>query len=364
MYGRERTKPDYIIKGDSFIQLSDGNILSYYFRGKNGIHIYDQENFQQILEININEIILKHLNEKDKDKDYNFGYDRDEIVCSIVELEKGLILTSYKKYLIEIQLKEKSFESNIVYETMNKILNMNKLSDGKVIIIIDAAIKILNKENGKYIEKDEVLIDENWKLTPISQSHRFYGKFHQYYSSQELPNNKLLLNCFATELSYHGGCGTHPPEEFTRSKIIFIDLNNLKEISITKEFQIAVICLILKESIVIQSYKEVYIYDIQNFQMINKMKFEKGLGVFYKYDHNHIISMPYYEKENNLILYKYEKNQLIKEKEFKNDIKFNEVIGWNGYSINEYKDKNLLVLKDKRIIIVCHKEMSVIKNPF
>ena len=115
---------------------------------------------------------------------------------------------------------------------------------------------------------------------------------------------------FSTELSYHGGCGTHPPEEFTRSKIIFIDLNNFKEICVTKDFCTAVKCIILKDSIIIQEYEQIYIYDIKTCQMMNKITLDIGYEEFYKYDSNHLIAISEREDRNSLILYKYEKNNL------------------------------------------------------
>ena len=355
---RERVKSTYSLNGDSLIQLIDGRIISYYFRKFEDLSIYNPDNFKKIFSIKLNEIIEKEDN-KIKGKSYD-----GEIIFSVIELENKLILASYLGYLIEIHLEENKYDGSVVYEADENILNMNKLSEGRIIIITNKSITILKKEDNKYIEKDNFLMQNNWEMIPISKTHRFYGNFKQYYSSIELPNNKLLLNSFSTELSYHGGCGTHPPEEFTRSKIIFIDLNNFKEICVTKDFNTAVKCIIFKDSIIIQEYEQIYIYDIKTCQMMNKITLDIDYGEFYKYDSNHLIAISEREDRNSLILYKYEKNNLTCVKKAHNKIKFNEIIGWNGYSIHEYKDKTLFILKDKRIMILCHGDMEILKDPF
>ena len=51
--------PDYYLDGDSLLQLDDGRILSFHFRDTNDLKIYEQEEFKEILSIDLTEI-LKH----------------------------------------------------------------------------------------------------------------------------------------------------------------------------------------------------------------------------------------------------------------------------------------------------------------
>ena len=361
------------LKGDSLIQLADGRIISYYFRSFGNLSIYHPDTFKEIFSIDPKDMIIRKENVEKEIKSYDEDEDEVEgeefgplIESSIIEFENNFILISCRQYLIEIHLlEENKYDGSVVYKAKENILNVNKLSEGRLIVITNQSLIILKKEDNKFIEKDTFLMKNNWRMVAISKTERFYGNFKQYYSSIALPNNKLLLNSFSTELSYHGGCGTHPPEEFTRSKVIFIDLNNFNEISITKNFDIAVKCIVLKDTIIIQEYNEIYIYNINTFQMINKINLKIGYSEeFYKYDSNHIISISNSEEKNSLYLYKYEKNNLIRVKEASNEIQFNKIIGWNGYSIHKYKDKTLFILKDKRIIILCHGEVEVLDDPF
>ena len=117
------------------------------------------------------------------------------------------------------------------------ILDINEISNNRLIIITNIKILILKKENSEYIIINEYQINNNWKIIPMSATHRYYGGFKQYFSSYVLHNDKLLLNSFSTELRYNGWCGTHPPTEFSNSKIIFIDLKNFEEISSTETFK-------------------------------------------------------------------------------------------------------------------------------
>ena len=230
-----------------------------------------------------------------------------------------------------------------------------------IIIISNNKIKILNNENGKYIVQKEYPIKENWKIIPVSSKERFYGEFHQYYSSELLPNNRLLLNSFSTELSYNGGCGTHPPQEFSHSKIIFINIENFEEIKTTEEFQIDAKYIVLNNIIVIQAYVDLLLYDINSLELIKNSELIERMHYLYKYDNNYLISISQYEKRNWINVYKVQDNDVIKYSTLNKEISFEEIRGWNGYSIHGYNNKFLLTLKDKRVLVICHDKMVVLK---
>ena len=117
------------------------------------------------------------------------------------------------------------------------ILDINEILNNRLIIVNNINILILKKENLEYIIINEYSINNNWKIISMSETHRYYGDFRQYFSSFVFPNDKLLLNSFSTELRYNGWCCIHPPTEYSNSKIIFIDLKSFEEISSTETFK-------------------------------------------------------------------------------------------------------------------------------
>ena len=340
---RSYDEPDFNLNGDSLVQLDDGRILSFKFRKSYSysLKIYEQEEFKEVLSIDLEEIL------KQNDKELRL---MGNIELSVIQLKNKSILVSFYIYLIEIKLNEKSFESKIAFECDGNILNINELPDGRIILITRDSILVLND----FILKDKYDIKDNWRIVPVSSTDRYYGKFEQHFFSIILPDERILLRSFSTELSYHGGCGTHPPAEFTHSKIIFLNIKNFEEIKTTEEFESDSRALVLENIIIIQDYHDIYLYDIKTLENIKKIEIKGEYNYFEKYNENEIIAYSKYENKNDLLIYRVEGNDLIKNCEVKKKFKFDEVIGWNGYSIREYNNKKLFVLKDKRIILLCH----------
>ena len=336
----------YDFHGDTLIQLQDGRILSYFFQSCDIIKIYDKDTFKEVLKINLGNILQNN-------KDINF-FGGSETVGSIIQLKNNLILIGYYNYLIEINLYEKTFESNIVYEGDRSILNINELSTNKILLITSNKILVLDKDNNKYIEKENHILKNDWKIVPISFIKRHYGDFSQYYSSTILPFERLLLCSFSEEYSYHGGCGTHPPERISKSKFIFINLKDFKEIKSTEVFKAKSNSIVCENKIIIQYYNNVYIYDINTLEEINKKEYKQIHSQLIKYDNNYLISYSKYENDNNLSILKIEGNDLIQTCEVKNTFRYKENIGWNGYPVYDFYNKILFILNDKRVIMICH----------
>ena len=340
---RRYDAPDYNLNGDSLIQLDDGRILSFCFRKSlsNSLKIYDPKEFKEILSINLREILEKN------NKEQWLGGTND---LSVIQLKNKSILVGVGIYLIEIKINENSFESKVVFEHDENILNINELPDGRIILITNSSILVLIG----FILKDKYNIKDNWKIVPVSSKERYYGEFEQHFFSTILPDERIILRSFSTELSYHGGCGTHPPAEFTHSKIIFLNTKNFEEIKSTEEFRSDCRDLVLENLIIIQDYHDIYLYDIKTLEIIKKMEIKERYSYFVKYNENEIIAYSKYEDENDLLIFRVEGSDIIKSCEVKKNFKFKEVIGWNFYSIIEYNNKILFVLKDKRIILLCH----------
>jgi len=347
MRRRPFDKPDYNFNGDSLIQLDDGRILSFYFRKINAIKIYEQKDFKEILSIDLEEIL------KQNNKDVESFYEsKKTFELSVIQLKNNSILViSFFIYLIEIKLNEKSFGSNILFEYEENILNINELPDGRIILITNNSILVLND----FILKDKYNIKKDWKIVPSSlTNNRYYGNFDQYFSSIILPDERILLRSFSTELRYNRGCGTHPPLEFTHSKIIFLSTINFEEIKTTEDFKSDSRALVLEKLIIIQDYHDIYIYDIKTLEIIKKIEIKGNYNYIEKYNEKEIIAYSIYEDENDLFIYRIEENNIIKTCDIKKNFKFKRIIGWNNYSIREYNNKVLFVLKDKSIILLCH----------
>lgn len=351
--------------GDSIIQLNDGRILAYYFRIFNDLTVYSQDTFEKILTIDLSELIQSQMKENKSNTDntdeyYERNYEYKGSSFSIKELKNNFILVGFYKFLIELNIHEKTFDSKIIYKCEDEIKDVNELSDQRIIIFTNKNILIINKENNEYILKEKHIIKENWKIVPVSSKYRWFGEFKQYFSSTELPNKRLLLNSFSTEKSYNGGCGTHPPCEFSHSKIIFIDLKNCEEISSTEEFKIDAKSVVLKNLIIIQAYRDIYIYDINTLDNIKTFSVNNSYYYLYKYNDDYLISISQNENNNNLLIYKVEENNIVEKTEIKQNFKFDIKYGFNHYPIQEYNNKILFTLQDKRIILLCHHKITIL----
>ena len=338
--------PDYHFDGDSLIQLDDGSLLSFYFRMDNPLKIYEQKEFKEKLSIDLEEI----LKENNKKIIYNDEEEEHKsFQLSIIELKNKSILAGYYNYLIEIKINDKNIESKVVFEDQDNILNINELPDGRIILITYNSILVLKD----LILKDKYNIKKNWKIVPLSLTNQYCADFKQYFSSNILSDERILIRSFSTELEY-SGCGTHPPEEFTHSKIIFLNTKNFEEIKTTDEFESDCRALVFENLIIIQVYHDIYLYDIKTLENIKKIKIDERYCYFEKYSENEIIAYSIYEDENDLLIYRVEGNDLVKGLEIKKKFKFREEIGWNCYPIIRYNNKILFALKDKRIILLCH----------
>ena len=357
------------LKGDSIIQLKDGSILLYYFRKKYSIYILNEKTLKPLFKIDLSIFIDEYeekIVEKDEplkirkykeDEDYNYRLNCN----SIKELDDGSFLIGRDNYLLQLILKNNIYDCKVVKTLDDIILDINELSEKRIIIFTMEKIVLLNKENEEYIIKNEYSIKNNWKITSMCSTHRFFGDFNQYYSSYVLPNDRLLLNSFSTEKSYNGGCGTHPPLEFSLSKIIFIDTKNFEEITSTENFKIDAKHIILEKVIIIQAYNHIIFYDINSLQIIKEISLDKSKNYMYQFDNKYIIALSKYEDNNKLLVYKIDNNDLVEYCEIKANLLFEKIYGRNNYTITTYNNKFLFTLKDKRVIITCHDKLYILK---
>ena len=362
---------------NSILQLKDGKLLFYDSIGGYNIILYNQKTFQKLFVLDIDELIKKleempkveFYEEEDDDDDMKFWkkcrwsrrYSRnygDKI--NIKELDNGLILIGYNKYLIELNYFENNYSSKVVKKFKEIILDILELSDKKFIIIANDNIKEVIKEKGKYVITKKYSFEENWRMnchrsTPDIE----YSDFSQYFCSNILPDDKLLLNSFSSELFDYTGCSSHPTEQLTFSKIIFIDLKNFKEITSTKTFNKILRYIFLENIIIIQVYKKLILYDINSLKHLRDIQLEQYYN-FFKHNNN-LIAFSQEEKNNNISIFKVENNDLIKVYIIQKEFPFSKRSRWNNYSISDYIKNSLLILNNKRIIFIYGYQIYILK---
>lgn len=113
--------------------------------------------------------------------------------------------------------------------------------------------------------------------TLLSSSQKIYGEFNNYFSSDVLPKNKLLLKSFSTEVEY---CCRKPPTEFSKSEIIFIGMNEFKEIKSTETFDLDVYHLILNNYLINHAKSKTYIYDIKSLNCVGNIILFREISSF------------------------------------------------------------------------------------
>ena len=112
--------------------------------------------------------------------------------------------------------------------------------------------------------------------------------------------------------------------------------------------------------LLLQAYIDIFIYDINSLELIKNGQLIERLHYLYKYDDKYLVSISEEEKRNWINVYKLQDNDVVKYSQLNIKISFDEIIGWNGYSIQGYNNKFLLTLKDKRVLVICHKKMIVL----
>ena len=332
---------------DSILQLKNGRILFYCYKDLNFLYIYNEKTFQKILEIDLYELIKEYKNKNQENQLKLKNNDIEKIKISIKELYNSVILISCYNYLIELNLHEKTYDNKVVKELDDDILDINELSDNRIIVISHFNIIVLKKDNEKYMIKEKYKIKDHWKISPND-----YKFANQYFLSDELQNNRLLISSFINGKKYVPGNRFHRYilKEFSNSKILFLDTNNFEEIKSTKIFNEKANYITLENYIIIQAYNETLLYDINSLDLIQNIEFPEECGILYKFNNKYIFSYFRDIKEKTLTIYKIENNKFIKQFEMESIIFTNLTPLKFKWITRSYKF--LFVLKDKRIIII------------
>ena len=362
------------IEADTIIQLKDGRLLFYYFRENYNIYIYNGKTFEQLFEIDLQNLKYEFMikfdgdngknsnklknNEEGKakiEKDDNIfnkfnKYNEKRNKNSIKELDNGLILIGRDKYLIEINLHKKNYDYKLAKILDDDILEINELSDKRIMVITIQKIILFERKNEEYIFKEEYELSSFWKLS----TEGFFREINQYFFSYVLPNNRLLVNSLLIKIKF-SGCLLGGKTEIYNSKIIFIDLKNFKKILSTEDFNQDAKYIVLENEIVIQSYETLTIYDINSLEPIKVIKHKKGFGYLYKFDRNHLIASSVNDEKNNFVIYKIENKDLIKQ--YVISAKIFEKIFLYGKKRMIGGDEFIFLLRNKRIMIRCYKEI-------
>ena len=358
-------------EGNSLLQLNSGKIISYYFRNIYKMYIYNVKTFKLLYKINLN----KFINRFEKLQINNGQFDKEEEEDendyinyfnpylnhnnTIKELDNGLILIGRDYYLFEFNFQEKSYDYKIIKKLNYIIININQLSDKRIIVITKEIIIILyNDNNNNYIIKEQSFIKNNWKIIPRAE--KYSTLVNQYYSSYEIPNNKILLNSFNVEFPRNRKCGLHHSRKYYYSRIIFIDLKNFEEISSTETFYNHANMMILENSIIIQDYNTIYIFDINTLKMITKIELKNSYYLF-KLSNKYITQFFLENEENNIIIYKIENNNIINQHKIKVNKIFKNLFEYKDFSEVKYHNNSLISLKDKIVIILCRDKIYLFR---
>ena len=186
-----------------------------------------------------------------------------------------------------------------------------------------------------------------------------YSNFQQYYTSNILQNNRLLLNSFSfEEQEIESGCVIGPPIVHLNSKIILIDLNNFEEIKSTKTFNSHVNLTIMENVIIIQSTNFIKIYNINSFELIQDKLCKDSYGYIYKYNNKYVISFSDdFNGNKSLIFSKMKDERLIQCYKIIID-SLKKLYSWK-YDKSIRYGKYILISKNKRIIILNYNKIIV-----
>ena len=170
------------IEADTIIQLKDGRLLFYYFRDDNDIYVYSEKTFEKLFEINFEnlkyeilskfkedkeEIIKKYLknNEKGEEYSYTLLFNKKENKNSIKELDNGLILIGRDTFLIELNFHKKNYDYKLAKLFDDDILEINQLSDKRIMVITTQKIILFERKNEEYIFKEEYQLSGFYKFS-------------------------------------------------------------------------------------------------------------------------------------------------------------------------------------------------------
>lgn len=358
--------------GDSLLELKDEKILFYYFSEKYNIYFYNLKTFQYLTELYIDKLIY----EFEKNNIHKFEYENKDNFVSykcvrgkyqnevknkncIKELNNGLILIGRNNYLIEINFHDKTYEYKLIKKLEKTILDINELPNEKILVFTNIYILILKKENEEYKILNEYPVQSFWK---IKSPKAYYRDFNQYFSSELLPNNKLLLYSHSIEIEYHDtGCIRGPPTKFFNSKFIFIDTNDFTEINSTKKFDEEAKHLILENYIVIQVKDKTFIYDINSFNLIKDIEFPDKFNIIHGFENKYIIGNYKYENYGTFSVFKVENNKFVEHCKIEEDSIFPLLFQKNPFKIIFYNF--LFTLRDKRIILCSNFYMFIFRLP-
>lgn len=232
------------IKGDSILQLKSGKLIFYYNMHFQDIYIYSEKTFQKLFQINLYQPIIAFEKVKNNDKiksvkennyeELNYFKEYEIKIKKnknfIKELYNGLILFGLNRYLIELYIQDKTYEYKIIKELYTTILDLNVLSDKRIIIITCHKILIIQKENVEYKIKEEYPNKYVLLIERQATKYGYYGSLTPYFSSEELPKNRLILNSLSSQLYFSCGCVVDTSKIYSSKIIIIINLNNFEEI--------------------------------------------------------------------------------------------------------------------------------------
>ena len=125
------------------------------------------------------------------------------------------------------------------------------------------------------------------------------------------------------------------------------DKNTCEEITSCEKIDNDTKYIILENAIIIQSYENLIIYDINTLNIIKKIKAIKEYDFMYQLDKQNLIAISNDKKDNYLKIYKIENNDLIEFCNINCPL-FKKIFKYHYFHMN---DQKIFVLRDKKILI-------------
>ena len=325
-------------------QLKDGTLLLY----NNYKIILLKKNFQQVELINF----------PSEDIFYSS-------IKTVHQLKNGEIIILHNDlYIINIK-DSKIINKKIIENFMFKLINdLIFLEDESIYGITkdDSIVKIeINDKDEENVKITEIYkFPNDWKIKEDIENKSYNNFNYNYLESYYIKNNKLLI-IFKKNETVRSWCGNALPYDITKNKIHILDLEGLNSLYSSEEITGETYIIIFKKYICGCIYRNLFIFDINNFELLKDFNDISYIIYANNYDENSIITIS--EKENKYVITIY--NLLdINNIKYKNiNIDFTNI---NYYINNRYEkirdiDKWILKIKERKMIFYFEKTMYIIE---
>ena len=280
---------------------------------------------------------FQKLNIKIDDDDENYNFNN---IKSVKQLKNGKILIC-SNYLYIFTMKSKEINTEKIAmlnaENYEKILDVVELRDGTIIGISNKSLYKITIKDDKNEISQIYKIPKDWLVSWENEI-----DYNGYLDIYELKDNKLLIHSHSYCSSKK--CRNRSTLIQSESKIFIINLSNFEVIYFEKFHNIANI-IVLKDYIAINHSNSIFIYDINNYKILQKISSE--ITYIDKYNDNTLISL------NDYVIILYDISDI-------NNIKFCKLEN-DSKNILYSRSKTSLHKLNERCILTISRDMKIFK---